>query len=394
MNDALYELYACVENNREYSQYSSKILKAAEQFDETSLFERVKSGGSNILNGKHANTTIPKFVGAIKRYLVLGEDERVYLEYAEKFWDMVVSHHTYLTGGNSENEHFGADDVLYGERTNVNCETCNTYNMLKLTWDLYRATGDKKYADYYENTLINAIMSSQNPETGMSMYFQPMATGYQKVFGKPTTDFWCCTGSGMENFIKLNDSIYFQMDNSVIVNQYLSSEVTWEEKNVKLVQTSGIQRIESEESVIKVEALDNTQKSAVQLALRIPDWVADQGNTMKVWVNETEVSAPVYFDFEGREAYGDAVKQHGYIAVNVKGGDTVKVQTPMETAAFNLPDGDGVNTYAFKYGPVMLSAKLGNDPSKQTETSTVWQCASLPPARLQVTGSASTERTQ
>ncbi len=283
---------------------------------------------------------------------------RVYLEYAEKFWDMVVSHHTYLTGGNSENEHFGADDVLYGERTNVNCETCNTYNMLKLTRDLYRATGDKKYADYYENTLINAIMSSQNPETGMSMYFQPMATGYQKVFGKPTTDFWCCTGSGMENFIKLNDSIYFQMDNSVIVNQYLSSEVTWEEKNVKLVQTSGIQRIESEESVIKVEALDNTQKSAVQLALRIPDWVADQGNTMKVWVNETEVSAPVYFDFEGREAYGDAVKQHGYIAVNVKGGDTVKVQTPMETAAFNLPDGDGVNTYAFKYGPVMLSAKL------------------------------------
>lgn len=369
MNDALYELYACIENNSEYSQYRSKIQRAAEQFDETSLFERVKNGGSNILNNKHANTTIPKFIGALKRYIVLGEDETIYLEYAEKFWDMVINHHTYLTGGNSENEHFGADDILYGERTTVNCETCNTYNMLKLTRELYKITGDKKYADYYENTLINAIMSSQNPETGMSMYFQPMATGYQKVFGKPTTDFWCCTGSGMENFIKLNDSIYFHMDDSVIVNQYLSSDVIWEEKNVKLSQKSGIAHIESEESVIRVEALDDSMESRVTIALRIPNWVADQGNTMKVLVNGNEIANPIYFDFEGKETYTDAVEQQRYIAVEAEGGDTITVQTPMETAAYNLPDGDGKNTYAFKYGPVILSAKLGNDPGKQTETS-------------------------
>lgn len=367
MNDALYELYACIKDNAVYSQNGDKILKAAEQFDEISLFEKVKNGGTNVLNNRHANTTIPKFIGALKRYLVLGEDESQYLEYAEKFWDMVTTHHTYITGGNSENEHFGADDILYGERTTVNCETCNTYNMLKLTRDLYRITGDKKYSDYYENTLINAIMSSQNPETGMSMYFQPMATGYQKVFGKPTTDFWCCTGSGMENFVKLNDSIYFHMDDSMIVNQYLSSNVTWEDKNVKLTQTSGIQRIESEESVIKVEAIDDTKESNIKLALRIPNWVADQGNTMKVWVNGSLVEALEYFDYEGKEAYADAAGQQRYYVLDVKGGDTVKVQTPMETVAYNLPDGEGVNTYAFKYGPVVLSAKLGNDPSKQTE---------------------------
>jgi len=136
---------------------------------------------------------------------------------------MVIDRHTYITGGNSEDEHFGADNVLDKERTVCNNETCNTYNMLKLSRRLFIITGEKKYADYYENTLINAIMSSQNHETGLTMYFQPMASGYQKVFGTLDSNFWCCTGSGYENFTKLQDSIYFKKDNIVIVNQYLAS---------------------------------------------------------------------------------------------------------------------------------------------------------------------------
>lgn len=366
MNDALYDLYALAEKEEDYRQYCDEILRAAEQFDEITLFEQVKNGGSNILNNRHANTTIPKFIGALKRYIVLGEDEAVYLEYAEKFWDMVITHHTYITGGNSENEHFGADDILYGEESTVNCETCNTYNMLKLTRELFKITGDVKYSDYYENTLINAIMSSQNPETGMSMYFQPMASGYHKVFGKPTTDFWCCTGSGMENFTKLNDSIYFHMDDTVIVNQYLSSILTWDEKNVKITQESGIQTIASDQATFQIESLDG-EEVQVNLALRIPDWVADQGNQVAVSVNGEPLSELTYFDFEGKEAYAQAADQERYVFLTVKSGDTVTIQTPMETVAHNLPDSE--NTYAFKYGPVMLSAKLGSDPAYQTEAS-------------------------
>lgn len=366
MNDALYDLYALAEKEEDYRQYCDEILRAAEQFDEITLFEQVKNGGTNILNNRHANTTIPKFIGALKRYTVLGEDEAVYLEYAEKFWDMVITHHTYITGGNSENEHFGADDILYGEESTVNCETCNTYNMLKLTRELFKITGDVKYSDYYENTLINAIMSSQNPETGMSMYFQPMASGYHKVFGKPTTDFWCCTGSGMENFTKLNDSIYFHMDDTVIVNQYLSSILTWDEKNVKITQESGIQTIASDQATFQIESLDG-EEVQVNLALRIPDWVADQGNQVAVSVNGEPLSELTYFDFEGKEAYAQAADQERYVFLTVKSGDTVTIQTPMETVAHNLPDSE--NTYAFKYGPVMLSAKLGSDPAYQTEAS-------------------------
>lgn len=129
----------------------------------------------DILNGLHANTTIPKILGGFKTIFVTGQKETFYLHMAQNFWDMVVSHHTYITGGNSEWEHFGHPDILDAERTACNCETCNSYNMLKLTSLLFMATGEKQYADYDERTYVNAILSSQNHETGMTTYFQPMA---------------------------------------------------------------------------------------------------------------------------------------------------------------------------------------------------------------------------
>ena len=118
----------------------------------------------------------------LNRYVTLSElnkleeADKIYLDYAKRFWDMVVNKHSYITGGSSEWEHFGLDNVLNAERTRANNETCNTYNMLKMSRVLFKITGDKKYSDYYENVLINAIMASQNPETGMSMYCQQMAT--------------------------------------------------------------------------------------------------------------------------------------------------------------------------------------------------------------------------
>ena len=220
MNEALYEIYDITGNDH--------YKMAAECFDETALFAEL-AAGRDVLSGKHANTTIPKFIGALKRYTVMKENEDYYAALtqeekdslesyktaAENFWDIVINHHTYVTGGNSMLEHFHDADKLYEDAAtndyngSATCETCNTYNMLKLSRELYKLTRDKKYMDYYENTYINAILSSQNPETGTTMYFQPMAPGYNKVFNRPFDEFWCCTGTGMENFTKHGDSMYF-----------------------------------------------------------------------------------------------------------------------------------------------------------------------------------------
>ena len=326
MNDALYELY----------KYTGKEehKTAAHMFDETSLFETVLADTANALNNKHANTTIPKFLGALNRYEV-DNSETKYLEYAKAFWQMVIDDHTYITGGNSENEHFGADNILHAERTNVNNETCNTYNMLKLSRKLFMITGEKKYADYYENTLINAIMSSQNHETGMTMYFQPMASGYHKVFGTLDSNFWCCTGSGMENFTKLQDSIYFKKNDTIIVNQYLASKLTGEGYVVE--QTGDLD--ESEIMTFKV-----TGEKSIAMKLRIPDWVSGGNVTVKF----------------GEEVY-DYTAKAGYIVIpkdKLTDGTIFTVELPMEVVAYNLPDSE--NTYAFKYGPFVLSAKLGS----------------------------------
>lgn len=326
MNDAMYELYKC--------SGKEAYKTAAHMFDEMSLFEAVLSGRDNVLNAKHANTTIPKFLGALCRYEV-DPSETVYLEYAEAFWDMVLKRHTYVTGGNSEDEHFGADNILHGERTNANNETCNTYNMLKLSRRLFIITGDKKYADYYENTLINAIMSSQNHETGLTMYFQPMASGYHKVFGTLDTNFWCCTGSGMENFTKLQDSIYFKSGKTVIVNQYLASKAAGD--GYVLEQAGDLS--ESDTMTFKLTG----GKTDISLKLRIPDWVP-------------EGKAVVKF---GGEVY-EYTATDGFIVIpadKLSGNASFTVTLPMEVVAYNLPD--SANTYAFKYGPFVLSAKLG-----------------------------------
>ena len=329
MNDALYNLYAATGEE--------KYAEAAHMFDEETLFDQVLAAGENYLDGKHANTTIPKIIGALNRYVTLHGrtlsdgttvDASRYLEVAEAFWTCVTERHTYVTGGNSEWEHFGADYVLDAERTNCNCETCNTYNMLKLSRTLFTITGDVKYLDYYEGTYYNAIWSSQNPETGMTTYFQPMASGYFKVYSTEETNFWCCTGSGMESFTKLNDSIYYDAGNAVYVALYLSS--AYETDSVSLTQTADLEN--SDTATIKVNS-----GSAV-LRLRRPAWSA----SFAVYVNDVPVA-------------GEA--KDGFVSVDVRAGDTVRVELEKTVTAYNLPDGE--NVYAFKYGPFVLSAELG-----------------------------------
>ena len=351
MNDCLYDVYA-ITGKKEH-------LEAAHAFDQTELFERVlrAGAGDNVLNNHHANTTIPKFLGALNRYMVVGDAK--YLEYVTHFWDLVTQHHTYITGGNSEWEHFGEDRILDKERTNCNCETCNVYNMQKMTRKLFMITGDVKYADWFENTYINSILSSQNPETGMTTYFQPMASGFYKVYGERFNKFWCCTGTGMENFAKLQEGFYFTKENALVVNQYVASAVEF--GGVTVTQEADIPR--SEQVVFRLDkAFDG------KLLFRLPYWLAGKatitvnGNAYDYSVvNGSETAEPDSRKSTGNVREGYAVAEGPFEA------DTEVVLTlPMKVTAYNLPDGP--NTYGFKYGPVVLSALLGTGDMVDTTT--------------------------
>jgi len=349
MNDCLYELYKLTQNVRH--------AEAAHQFDEISLFDAIWQG-IDILKGKHANTMIPKFIGALNRYLALGESETFYREAAERFWDMVVYHHSYITGGNSESEHFGEPDLLDAKRSDITCETCNSYNMLKLTRKLFKLTRDVKYADFYETTYINAILSSQNPDTGMTMYFQPMATGYFKIYSSPFEHFWCCTGTGMESFTKLNDSIYFHSGHELYVNQYVSSTLDWSEQKVKITQNADLLRSDTVHLSFKM-----AERGEQRLSIRVrnPYWAAG------------ELTASVNGKIVQLKSNG------GYLEIerSWKDGDTAQIHVPMKADYSTLPDAPHVA--GFRFGPFVLSAGLGKEDMVESSTGVM---VSIPTQRM------------
>ncbi len=345
MNDCLYDLYRLTGVER--------YAVAAHAFDEDSLFEIIRADGANVLNNRHANTTIPKIIGALKRYEVLDGrkidgktvDASEYLKTAEVFWQMVVDHHTYPTGGNSEWEHFGEDDILDRERTNANCETCNVYNMLKFTKELFEVTSDKKYADYYEEAFINHILASQNPETGMTTYFQAMATGYFRTFSTATDSFWCCTGTGMESFTKLGDGMYYRNGEELYINMYIPSELNAGDIGLKLTQSGEVPLTDTVKFSLRLDS-----PKQLSLMFRIPEWAV---GTVSVSVNGK------VFTYEDEGGYAKVVKVW-------ETGDSVEVKIPLGFTCSNLQD--GINTVSFKYGPVLLAAELGDKDMKTTYT--------------------------
>lgn len=371
MNDCLYELY--------FYTRDEKHLAAAHQFDELDLYQSIIAREKNCLNEKHANTQIPKILGAVKRYAVLKqmgertEEDDMYLECGEKFFDIVVTRHAYVTGGVSVMEHFREEYQLDGTRTQTNCESCCAHNMLKMAKELFKLTGKKKYADYYETTLRNSIMSAVKADSGATAYFIPMATGYYKTFGKenPAQNmFWCCNGSGMENFTKLGDSIYFHTFDTLIVNQYVASKVTWQEKNLVVTQQSDVTK--SDRATFTLHAQDGVSISSVALALRIPDWMHKNAT---VTVNKTVVK--------------EIVSSGGYIVLkrDWKDGDMITIEYPMAVDAFGLPDNDSV--FAFRYGPTVLAAKLGTEQMD----STTWVGVDLTAPLYKVVGNQSESNT-
>lgn len=313
-----------------------KYLDLARRFDHDMIL-RPLAAHQDSLPGKHANTQIPKIVGAIREYECTGISR--YYEIAEYFWDRVVNHHSYVIGGNSEYEHFGAPDMLATRLSDGNCETCNTYNMLKLTEHLFQIDPKTEYADYYERALYNQILASQNPQDGMVCYMSPMGSGYRKTYSLPYDSFWCCVGSGMENHAKYGKFIYFtDSSDNLYINLFIPNKMEWESRGIKI--TMDTQFPYSDTVCLKMET-DKPQKFYV--SLRHPEWAKD----ISVYVNDKELK---YKKSQG-----------GYIRIGKKWETGDRIQfTLKQTIHSEAVPGDSTQR-AYLYGPLVLASLLGND---------------------------------
>ena len=311
-----------------------RFMQLAKRFSHKKVLDPLLRGEDR-LTGMHANTQIPKVIGYKRIADIEGNDQ--WDRAAQFFWKTVVDNRSITIGGNSVREHFHpADDFSSMLTSEQGPETCNTYNMLRLTKMLYETSADTHYMDYYERALYNHILSTVNPIQGGFVYFTPMRSGHYRVYSQPQTSFWCCVGSGMENHARYGEMIYSHggVDN-LYVNLFIPSELTW--GKTLITQTN---RFPAEEATTITV---NPKKSAeFTIRVRIPEWT--DSSKMQPTVNGQPVEAKA----EG-----------GYLAISRKWakGDKLHVQLPMSLRAVSLPDKS--DNYSFMYGPIVLASSLG-----------------------------------
>ena len=325
MGESLANLYAIT--GKEY------YLEVAQRFDKKQFFDPLADHRDE-LKGLHANTHIPQVIAAARLYELT--DDRRYRDIAEYFWDEIVSERSYCTGGTSNHESWNTDPgKLAAELSTNTTEDCCAYNMMKLTRHLFGWSADARLMDYYERALFNHRLGTINPEDGTMMYYLPLASGYWKTFGKPFDAFWCCTGTGSEEYAKLTDTIYFHDDDSLYVNLYVDSQLEWPEKGLRLRQET---RFPEHQGTKLVISANNPVQMGIHL--RIPYWT--QGGSVKInGAPLTAFSSP-----------------SSYLALHRtwKNGDTVELSLPMALHVDSMPDDETVQ--AMMYGPLVLAGRF------------------------------------
>lgn len=327
MNEALVNVYALTGNK--------KYLDAADRFYHRAVLDALYEEKDQ-LSGKHSNTQIPKIIGAARRYELTGDvkDKTI----SEYFWNTIINNHTYTNGGNSEYEYLSEPGKLSNHLSDNTSETCNTYNMLKLTRHLFTWNPKSHYADYYERALYNHILSSQNQENGMMCYFLPMRMGSKKEFSTQFDSFWCCVGSGIENHVKYGESIYYRgADASLYVNLFIPSELNWKEKNVVILQKTNFPLSDTVRFIIQAKKI-----TPFKLCIRQPKWA---NGSIQIGVN--------------REKAILQADTNGYLVLNRqwKNNDTVELILPM--TLYTEPTPDNIDRIAILYGPLVLAGELG-----------------------------------
>ena len=295
--------------------------------------------GEDRLSGLHANTQIPKVIG----FMTIGEmsGKEDWKKAADFFWHTVVNHRSISIGGNSTYEHFHpADDFSSMVDSRQGPETCNTYNMLKLSRALYLSSGNLEYMDYYERAMYNHILGSQHPEHGGLVYFTPMRPQHYRVYSNPGETFWCCVGSGIENHAKYGELIYAHDRENLYVNLFISSELIWAEKGVKVSQETLFPESENSTITINME-----QPSEFTVFVRHPRW------------ND---KAPLTVKVNGRKVRGTSTPG-GYFAVTREWEDGDKIEVGLDMYAYGeyLPDHSPY--MSILYGPVVLASSDGDN---------------------------------
>ena len=331
MIESAYNLYGITGN--------VKFKKLAGFFFDHKVFDPLLQGKDD-LPGLHANTQIPKIIGEARGYELTGDKKAETI--AKFFWQTVIDHHTYVTGGNSDYEHFFKPDQISKHLSRATTESCNTYNMLKLTRHLFTWTADAKYADYYERALYNHILGSQEPHTGMVTYFLSYEPGTFKTYSTKDSSFWCCVGTGFENHAKYGEAIYYHNTKGVYVNLFIPSVLTWKEKGFKLTQQTKF----PDEATTHL-TIDEVKDGNVPLYIRYPSW-ATSGATIAINEENIEVNQ----------------KPDSYIVLNKtwKAGDRIDITYPM--ALHLVATNDNPNMEAVLYGPIVLAGDMGTEGMK------------------------------
>ncbi len=317
----------------------SKYLTLAKRFSHHQLLDPM-SQGRDSLDNKHANTQVPKAVGYQRVAELCGDATQE--KAARFFWDTVVHNRSLAFGGNSRREHFPSVEAcmeMVEEREGP--ESCNTYNMLKLTEGLFRMDPKVEYADYYERALYNHILSTQHPEHGGYVYFTPARPRHYRVYSAPNQGMWCCVGSGMENHGKYGEFIYSQQgSDTLLVNLFIASQLDWKDKGVIIRQDTSFPAI----SKTKL-SFETDEPASFTLKMRYPNWVASGELTLTL----------------NGKAYPTDAQPGSYIEVtrSWKDGDTLEVTLPMHLSLEPMPN---VEDYvAVLYGPLVLAAKTGTE---------------------------------
>ena len=333
MNEVLVDLYT--------DTGDKKYLLMANIFYHKAVLDNL-SNQVDSLNGLHANTQFPKLIGLVKRYDALGNMKDSVA--ATFFWDRVVNHHSYVTGGNGNHEYFGKPDALSKRLSDETTETCNVYNMLKLSDLIFQLTPSAEVADFYERALINQILSSQNPETGQVTYNQSLEMGGFKLYQDPF-GFTCCVGSGMENHAKYNAHIYYHDDEALFVSQFIASELDWKSKGVKVIQQTNF----PEEQGTSLE-INTAGPTKFTMYIRYPYW-AEKGMDISINGNKIENNN----------------KPSSFVAIERewKDGDKISVGLPFTKRLEFMPDDH--KRLAMMYGPLVLAGELGEEDSENAQ---------------------------
>ncbi|WP_366290739.1 beta-L-arabinofuranosidase domain-containing protein [Paenibacillus sp. AN1007] len=327
MNEVFAQLYGITGN--------AVYLKAAGQFTHELILEPLEQERDE-LQGRHANTQIPKVIGAAEIY---NQDpvQTKYRTAAQFFWDTTVKHRSYVFGATSISEHYEAKGMeSLGIKTG---ESCCTHNMMHLTKQLFAWNPDSGYMDYYENAVYNHILGTQDPDTGNKTYFASTLQGHYKIYGTRDTAWWCCTGSGMENPGKYAEAIYYEDGHDLYVNLFIASELDWVSQGLTL-------KLETDFPYSEKGTLTITEGStSACLKLRVPSWLQE----------------PMTAVVNGNSGQSYTQLEPGYLSIDRTwtAGDVITITLPMALRKYTARD--DAHKAAFLYGPIVLAGALGSE---------------------------------